>query len=142
MAVPHRGRGPIIKAVRLALGLPAIEIARSVTTDNGHMDKGYLSSIESGRRNPSVEVTKKIASALDVPEPVLTGQLPAIAVLRTAQGIDAREFATDIGVTPSRLRRLEQGSEIPDPELAAVIARRLGVGPDVIRPADLIAGDR
>jgi transcriptional regulator with XRE-family HTH domain len=100
------------------------------------MDKGYLSSIESGRRRPSVEVTRKIADVLDVPVAVLTGQIPAIAALRKAQNIGDREFANDIGVTTLRLRRLEAGSELPTPQLVAVIANRLGVDPTVIRPAD------
>ena len=144
MAVPHRASGPIVKAIRLALGRPAVEIARAVTmdkrhtdkgdTDKGHMDKGYLSSIESGRRSPSPAVTRKIADALGVPEPVLTGQLPVIATLREAQRIAPQEFARDIGVTTGRLRRLEQGSELPDPALVAVISQRLGVDAAVIGP--------
>lgn len=136
--------GGAVRAIRLAQGLQQVDVAAAA-----NINPSWLSKIESGRAvrgNSRVNVQAgnvhlvKLAEVLNVPVEVLTGQLPAIEILRNLQGIDARQFATDVGVTTLRLRRLEQGSEIPDPELAAVLARRLGVDPEVIRPADLIAG--
>lgn len=130
MAVPQRARGLIVKAIRESLDRPANRTAEAA----GGLDKGYYSMIESGKRTPSREVTRRLADALGVPAEVLSGQIPAIQAIREAQGITPQQFARDIGITTGRLARLEQGSELPDPALTSVIAQRLGVAPSVVRP--------
>ncbi len=88
---------------------------------------GYLSKIERLIRRPEADVTARLAAALSVEPEILTGQRPAIAVLRDALGIDATVFARDTGLTTGRLDRIERGLDTPDPDTRARIASRLGV---------------
>lgn len=124
-----RLRGDIICAIREARGRPAGDLADAVG-----IDKHLLSHIEHGRR-VGARHAEAFAAALDIDLDVLTGRRPAIAALRTANHIDPAEFAADIGVTGDHLAALERGSEQPGDPLAHIIATRLGVNPDVIRPA-------
>lgn len=123
-----RLRGDIICAIREARGRPAGDLADAVG-----IDKHLLSHIEHGRR-VGARHADAFAAALDIDVDVLTGRRPAITALRVAEHIDPDTFAADIGVDPDRLARLERGTEHPDDQLAQVIATRLGVNPDVIRP--------
>lgn len=98
-----------------------------------HMTPGYLSRIENGTRRGDAKIAK-IAEVLGVSVEVLTGRRPAIAILRAAQNITPAAFARDVGITPVRLDRIEQGTELPGPDLLLVIANRLGVDPAALRP--------
>lgn len=118
----RRAHGPTAHAIRRARGLPFQTVA-----ERAQISTGYLSKIERGIRRPEENITVRLAAALDVDVEILTGQRPAIATIRTALGIDAGAFAADIGIGRTQLVRIERGTDLPDTELLAVIARRLGV---------------
>jgi transcriptional regulator with XRE-family HTH domain len=119
-----RAHGPIVRALRIAQGRQAVDLATAVG-----MDTAYLSRVEHGRRRPLAHWTPRLAKALGVPPEVLTGQRPVLPVLRELAGVTARQFAADTGITVAHLADLEAGHELPDPALAAVLATRLH--PDV-----------
>jgi len=125
----RRAHGPAVLAVRNIRGLTMDTVAA-----RANISPGYLSKIERGLRRPEGTITARLAAALDVEVEILTGQKPAIAVIRDALGIEPTVFARDVGLTPGRLDRIERGLDIPDHELRAVIARRLGIAADVLNP--------
>lgn len=47
------GCGPRIREWRKGEGLKAIQLARMLTLDDGHLTQGSLSDIENGKSNPS-----------------------------------------------------------------------------------------
>lgn len=120
----RRGRGPAIRAFRLARGLTLTQLAEKVS-----FHKGHLSHVESGRYRASVKHTAELAAALNVDADVLTGQVPPIEALRDILGLDAAVLARSAEMTPARLARVERGTERPHPVELERIARRLGVDP-------------
>lgn len=129
----NRLDGRVVRALRIARGLRVLELA-----DQAGIGRSHLAHIEAGRKQGTI-AGPAIASALDVELDVLTGRLPALAALRTAGNLTPERLAAEIGVTPTRLRRIETGIETPEPRLAELIARRLGVDVTVIRPAQDVA---
>jgi transcriptional regulator with XRE-family HTH domain len=121
-------RGDVARAVRLARG----HTAKHVSEQTG-IDASTLSLIEKGDR-PGRPRLVTLAHFLDVAPAVLSGQHPAVAVLRDIAGLTSTEFARSIGVTRARLARIEAGSEHPDDETAEKIAVQLGVPASVVRP--------
>ncbi len=127
----HPARGDIVRTLRTLRGIRAMDLA-----DAAGISKSAMSRIEAGRPGGgAARHAQALADQLDVDVEVLTGQKPVLAALRVAHGIVVDDMARDVGVTPARLRRLESGAEHPDPPLAAVIARRLGVPAALIAPA-------
>jgi transcriptional regulator with XRE-family HTH domain len=124
-----RANGATVRALRQARGLRQDELAA-----RADISTGYLSRIETGKRRAEAVKTKALAAALGVTPEILTGQRPAIHLLRETIGITAESLARDTGLDVERLARIEHGSEIPDPDLIAVIANRLGVDPAAVRP--------
>ena len=57
---------------------------------------------------------------------------PAVKAIREALGIRHGVFAIDCGITPGYLTNIEKGRKQPSDEVAAAIARRLGVALDEI----------
>lgn len=53
--------GQNVKKIRNKKGMSQGDISRKL-----NMDRGYISSIENGRRNPTLTTIEKIASALGV----------------------------------------------------------------------------
>jgi transcriptional regulator with XRE-family HTH domain len=58
------------KAIRVARSLA--DISQGKLADRAEIDRSYLSLIESGKRQPSVETIEKIANALKIPFHLLT----------------------------------------------------------------------
>lgn len=58
--------GKIIKELRKKRGVPQREIVKALG-----ISQGYLSLIENGDREPSVEMIKNIADALQVPQQLI-----------------------------------------------------------------------
>jgi transcriptional regulator with XRE-family HTH domain len=58
------------KAIRVARSLA--DLSQGELADRAEIDRSYLSLIESGKRQASVETIQKIAKALDLPFPLLT----------------------------------------------------------------------
>lgn len=131
----RRGHGPTVRAIREAQGVKLLELTRKTELLGHRVSPGQLSLTERGKRPLSEKYTAVVAQALGVQAAHLTGQLPPIEPLRTALGLSKRELATQLGITSNRLDLIEQGAEQAGPELAALIAVRLGVDPAVITPA-------
>lgn len=98
-----------------------------VVSNAAHISPGYLSKIESGTRRPEEAITIRLAAALDVRPEILTGQRPALAVLRDLLGVGYEELAHDVGISTQRLGAIETGADEPPPELLTALARRLGI---------------
>lgn len=128
----RRVRGPVVRALRLAHGYTGIEfLDHPELAALPRRDSAVLSHIEAGRGAWFAWIDP-LAAALNVAPDVITGQVPAIAALRTAAGITPTTLAADLGITPHHLAALERGSQDPDPALAARLARRLAVPVDVV----------
>lgn len=127
----RRLNGPTVRAIREARGLRGDAVAAAAA-----ISAGYLSNIEAGRRSPETDKAARIAAALNVPVEVLTGQKPAIAIIREALGIPFNTFARDLGISPQRLARIERGHDEPSRELLHVMARLLGVHPIALQGFD------
>jgi transcriptional regulator with XRE-family HTH domain len=124
-----RANGATVRALRQARGLRQDELAARAL-----ISTGYLSRIETGKRRAEAPKTAAIAAALDVAPEVLTGQRPAIGILREALGLTLETLAHDTGIDVDRLARLELGAELLPATLQAVIANRLGVAPAALQP--------
>lgn len=128
----RRAHGPTVLAIRQARGLTMDTVATAA-----NISPGYLSKIERGVRRAEEATTARLATALDVRPEILTGQRPALAVLRDLLGVTPDELAHDVGISPQRLGAIETGAAQPSPDLVAALARRLGVDPAALdtRPA-------
>jgi transcriptional regulator with XRE-family HTH domain len=58
------------KAIRIARSLA--DLSQGQLADEAKIDRSYLSLIESGKRQPSIETIEKIAAALKIPFHLLT----------------------------------------------------------------------
>jgi transcriptional regulator with XRE-family HTH domain len=124
-----RANGATVRALRQARGLRQDELATRAA-----ISTGYLSRIETGKRRAEAAKTEAIAAALDVAPEVLTGQRPAIEILRESLGITLDTLAHDTGLDVDRLARIERGAELLPAGLQAVVANRLGVAPTALQP--------
>lgn len=134
MSTTRNAYGPLVRVVREALGVTLPELA-----DRIQVSRGYLSRLERGKHRPSVGMTGRIAAALQVDPDCLTGQKPPYRVVREALGKRVDEFAATLGVAVFTLDRIEDGLVPAPPELHDLIARRLGVHPDALRPPGRVA---
>lgn len=117
-----RAHGDIVRAIRIAQQRVQQDVA-----DASGLTGPYVCLIEKRRRRPSAAVSRKLAHGLGVDVAVLSGQVPVLGTLRTIIGIDDTTFAEAVGITPTKLRRIELGLDSPTPDLIVVMARRLGV---------------
>lgn len=122
-----RTNGHTVRAIRRARGLQQKDLA-----DAAGVSASYLCRVEAGERHPLSAVTRWLADALDVDARVLTGQVPPIETLRKIEGLTVRDLAQRCGITTTRMQRIEQGTDIPDLDLAEVIAARLGCPTEAI----------
>lgn len=67
MTSKRKTHGPAVRAIREALGIKHGELA--IRCD---MSPGYLTNIESGRKQPSPSAAKRIADQLGVPLDAIT----------------------------------------------------------------------
>jgi transcriptional regulator with XRE-family HTH domain len=63
----RRTNGPAVRVIRELMGIRHGQLARRI-----EIDPGYLTKIEAGSRQPSPEVTVRIANALGVSLEVIT----------------------------------------------------------------------
>lgn len=133
-----RTNGHTVRAIRQARGL-----RQDHTATRSGMSKAYLSNIEAGRKqNPLPAKLHALAKVLDVDPSVLTHQVPPIETLRTIEGLTVRDLAQRAGITTARMQRIEQGADVPDSDLAAAIAARLGCPVEAITPVHGRSSDR
>lgn len=89
MAAPsHRSIGPRLRHIRQEKGLTVEALA-----DAAELDKGYLSRLERGAKQPSVSTVLRLSAALDVPVGQLFGEQTAADTIRVsrASGRDRSE---------------------------------------------------
>jgi transcriptional regulator with XRE-family HTH domain len=67
-----RANGAAIRALRAAYGWKPSKFATAVQVSHG-----YLTNIEAGRKQPSPEVLRRIADALNVPLAAITSEYSA-----------------------------------------------------------------
>lgn len=125
---PRRPHGATVRAIREIRNLTPAELARRLG-----VYVSYVSNIEAGRRRPA-GLVDQLAAALDAPAEIITAQIPAVAFLRHLRGVTAADLARSVGITPSRLARIEDGADRPDEALTRAIAVRLGVNPAALAP--------
>ncbi|SDG96216.1 helix-turn-helix domain-containing protein [Klenkia brasiliensis] len=59
--------GASVRALREAVGIRHVDFARRLA-----ISAGYLTNIEAGRKQPAVDVTRRMAEALSVPLEAIT----------------------------------------------------------------------
>ena len=128
-------RGPVARAIRDARRLSAMQVVAATEAAGHRIHPSTLSLIESGDR-PGKPHVHTLAAALNVDPEVLTGQRPALRVLRDAAGLSATALAAEVGVKVGDLARMESGALLPDPHVAQRLAARLAVPISVIAPSD------
>lgn len=100
--------------------------------DAASVSLGHLSHIENGRYRATEDVTNRLASALDVPVEVLTGQTPAVRHLADALEVSMDDLADAVGCDRARLRSVADGVAGPTPYEVQRLAVRLGVDADAL----------
>jgi transcriptional regulator with XRE-family HTH domain len=118
----RRAHGPTVRALRTALDRRLHDIAATA-----EVSVGFLSRIERGRETASAEVTARLAAALGVPVPVLTGQTPAVAALARILGVSTQALAAALGIAPARMTSIVEGVAGPTPQEVERLTVRLGV---------------
>jgi transcriptional regulator with XRE-family HTH domain len=86
---PQRTVGECVRELRLRRGWGVLPLAR-----RAGISKAYMIKLEKGEANPSEDVIKRLAAALDVPAAVLLGEVP---LAETELAPSLREFVeTDV----------------------------------------------
>ena len=99
------------------------------------LSDSYLSEIERGRIDPSVDTLRRLAEALDLPVPLLFASPDPrslgtkIRDLRESLGLTQARLAELAGVTPGMIGQLEKGRARPSLDTVELLARALGVSP-------------
>lgn len=99
------------------------------------LSDSYLSEIERGRINPSVETLRRLAEALDLPVPLLFAAPnprslgEKVRELRESLGLTQARVAELAEVTPSMIGQIEKGRAQPSLDTVERLARALGVSP-------------
>lgn len=127
MTPTRRAHGPTVRALRTAQARTLHDVAAVADISNT-----YLSRVERGRETASEAVTARLATALHVAVPVLTGQAPAVVALARFLGIDTPALAAALGTHPSRMQRIADGAEPPTVAEIDRLVTRLGVDADVL----------
>ena len=130
----RRIHGPALKAIRKARRLDQHQLADQAGIHNSH-----ISRLERGLRRAAPDILAAVATALDVDEHLLTGQVPVIRWLRETAGITERDFAATLDISVNRLRRIESGADQPDSREIEAMCRRLAVSPAALTVADVEA---
>ena len=134
--------GSAVRAIRTALG-----IRQNTLAEAAGIKPSYLCRIETGGETPAVNgTTRRLADRLGVGIDAITYPLspgphtdhrvthgPAVRAIREALGIREDALAGAAGVSPRRLRSIEDGiARLGDGVVAQRLADRLGVDTDAI----------
>lgn len=130
--------GRLIRSLRKKRDLSLQELAR-----RAELSVSYLSEIERGKKQPTLETIEKLAVALNIskegffPEadtitagPTVLGE--KIAMLRQKKGISQSELAEKAGISAAYLCHIEKGKVLPAVSTLRAIARALDVCTDDI----------
>lgn len=128
--------GRLIRSFRKKRNMSLQELAR-----RAELSVSYLSEIERGKKQPTLETIDKLASALNVskegffslndtqaPGPTTLGE--KITLIRQKKGISQADLAEKAGISAAYLCHIEKGKVLPAVSTLRAIARALGVCPD------------
>lgn len=127
MTSTRRAHGPTVRALRTAQA----RTLHDVSADAG-ISISFLARVERGRETASEAVTSRLATALHVAAPVLTGQAPAVTALARLLDIDTPALAAALGTHPTRMQRIADGIEPPNAAEVDRLVVRLGVDADAL----------
>lgn len=133
--------GRLIRSFRKKRNLSLQELARQA-----ELSVSYLSEIERGKKQPTLETIEKLAMALNVskegffpeadtmiPGPTALGE--KIALLRRKKGLSQAELAEKAGISAAYLCHIEKGKVLPAVSTLRSIARTLEVCTDDLMSA-------
>ncbi|MBO8126349.1 MAG: helix-turn-helix domain-containing protein [Firmicutes bacterium] len=108
----------------------------------------YLSQIERGQVNPSIDVLKRLADVLGISLPVVMNRTnprelgERLKTVRTSLGMSRKELAGKAGVSASLVAQIEQGKSGASLETLERLATALGVTPcSLILETDQVTED-
>jgi len=120
--------GEKIRLVREEKGLKLEEAAQKIG-----ISTSYLSEIERGNVNPSIEILKEIANTFEVSLNIFLGKETSLGTkirkIREAQGMTQSGLAKASGVSPGLIGQIEQGRIRPSLKTLEKISHALGVSP-------------
>ena len=105
---------------------------------NADLSVSFLSEIELGKKQPSLETIDKLAHALNISReglvpsnrPGVSGLGPRIELLRQEKSLSLSELAEKVGISASYLCQIENGKVMPALSTLKNIARVLKVKPE------------
>ncbi|NLU10327.1 MAG: transcriptional regulator [Tepidanaerobacter acetatoxydans] len=108
----------------------------------------YLSEIELGKKQPSLETIDKLAQALNISREGLISSSSAgaggigakIALIRQEKNLSLSELAEKVGISPSYLCQIESGRAMPALSTLKSIAKALDVKPENLMAATSFVG--
>ena len=125
--------GRELKRLREELGLTQTQLAERIGRESSN-----ISAYERGQQRPGVNTLPALAGALGVSRERLEQLLPprpttstpfgrAVRELRERHGWTQEELATRSGCSEGSIRQYEHDRSLPEPRVAAALARALGV---------------
>ncbi|TYP51672.1 helix-turn-helix domain-containing protein [Thermosediminibacter litoriperuensis] len=125
--------GKLIRNFRRKRNMSLQELAR-----RAELSVSYLSEIERGKKQPSLEAIEKLATALNISKNALFEPEPTenrssrsigdrIALLRQEKGISLSELAGKAGISATYLCQIEKGNALPSLSTLKAIAGALGM---------------
>ena len=108
--------------------------------EKANLSVSYLCEIERGKKQPSLEVIEKLASALNISKDALfdehfpkgsgtTSTGERISILRRERGLSLSELAQKAGISATYLCQIENGHVLPSLATLKAIARALNASP-------------
>lgn len=105
------------------------------TSEKAGISPAYLSQIERGQVNPSIDVLKRLAEVLDVSLPVVMNRTnpqelgERLKRMRVSLGMTRKDLAGKAGVSASLVAQIEQGKSGASLDTIERLAIALGVTP-------------
>lgn len=123
--------GKLIREFRLKRNMSLQELARKA-----ELSVSYLSEIERGKKQPSLEVVEKLAAALNISKNAFFDESVTrkrdtssvgdrIRILRQEKGISLSELAEKAGISATYLCQIEKGHALPSLSTLKAIAQAL-----------------
>lgn len=132
----------IIRSLRQKRNMTLQELAQKA-----HISVSYLSEIELGKKQPSLETLDKLSQALNIsPEGLIStsstqGDLGSkILFLRQEKKLSLSELAEKVGISSSYLCQIENGKVMPALSTLKNIAKALDVKPETLMAANSFVG--
>lgn len=135
----------IIRSLRQKRNMTLEDLARQTG-----LSVSYLSEVERGKKQPSLETLEKISQALNISRDALlsssnnlahTGGLGAkISILREEKGLSLSGLAEKANISPSYLCQIENGKVMPALSTLKNIASALDIEPELLMASTSFVG--